>query len=208
MGSPKKTISTNVTVERMKPCAIGFSGRIKSGKTTIAAATADSLRWPCASFGVYVRNVAVRRRQNPRSRAVLQEIGESLVAQGWSVFCHDVLKTANWVRGMPIVIDGIRHVEAVKRLREMVSPLKFLLVYVTVDADLQLARARRANVAPQMLADIEKHSTEVDVQFRLPELADLLVDGANSIGQTVAEIEVCVQELGWGEMRKGAEDNR
>lgn len=172
----------------MKPCVIGFSGRIKSGKTTIASAIADSLGWSCASFGDYVRRVAVQRKQDPRSRTVLQEIGESLIGEGWSPFCRDVLTAANWRLGMPVVVDGVRHVEAVKHLREIVLPLKFLLVYVAIDKDLQLARARRENLTPEMLTDIEHHSTEVDVQSKLPEIADLLVDGAKSIEETVAEI--------------------
>jgi len=88
---------------------------------------------------------------------------------------------------MPVVVDGIRHVEAVKHLRDIVLPLKFLLIYVEIDTALQLARVRRENLTPQMLADIEEHSTEVDGS-RLPELADLIADGAKSIEETVAEI--------------------
>ena len=78
--------------------------------------------------------------------------------------------------------------EAVKHLREIVLPLKFVLVYIAVDNDLHLARARRAKLNPEMLADIENHSTEVDVKSRLPDIADLLVDGAKPVEETVATI--------------------
>ena len=102
----------------MNPCVIGFSGRIKSGKTTIATATASSLDWQCASFGDYVRWVAIRQNEDPESRAALQRIGESCIARGWPAFCHNVLKMVNWRSGMPVVVDGIRHVEAVEQITD------------------------------------------------------------------------------------------
>lgn len=59
---------------------VGFSGRIKSGKTTLSARVAELMGWPYTSFGDYVRKVA-RLRRRPELREILQEIGQELVDQ-------------------------------------------------------------------------------------------------------------------------------
>lgn len=172
----------------MSPCTIGFSGRIKSGKTTVAKATADALGWPFVSFGDYIRAVARQQKQDSESRPVLQRIGESLIAQGWPAFCRNVLATISWQAGNPAVIDGIRHVEAVDNLRAIVVPLAFVLVHVKIDDVRQLHRVRLEQGTLGSVGGLELHSTEADVKSRLPELADVLVDGARPIEDTVAQI--------------------
>ena len=133
------------------------------------------------SFGDYIRAVARQQKQDSESRPVLQNIGESLIAQGWPAFCRNVLATISWQPGNPAVIDGIRHVEAVDNLRAIVVPLGFVLVHVKIDDDRQLHRVRLEQGTLESLGGLELHSTEADVKSRLPELADLLVDGARPI---------------------------
>ena len=188
MGCCQKTISATDVMEPLNACAIGLSGRIKSGKTTLAQATAKSLGWPYVSFGDYVRRVARQRNLDPESRPVLQNLGESLIARGWPRFCRNVLATANWQAGEPIVVDGIRHVEAVDHLQAIVAPLRFLLIHVTIEAELQHDRIRREEETLQSLSHLERHSTEADVNSRLPQLAHLVVDGAKPIEEAVTEI--------------------
>ena len=172
---------------------IGFSGRIKSGKTTIARATADSLSWQYVAFSDYVRLVARQQDLDPELRPVLQSIGESLIGQGWPKFCRNVLAIANWQTGEPIVIDGIRHVDAVDHLQAIVAPLTFRLIHVVIESELQLDRVRREETS-QSLDRLELHSTEADVRCRLPQLADLVVDGAKPIETTVTEIHAFLRK--------------
>lgn len=99
----------------MKPAAIAFSGSIASGKSTIAAAVAEALHWPCVSFGNYVRFVA-RSQGLVESREVLQAIGADLVEKDVAEFARAVLAQADWRPGQSIVIDGIRHVTVLDHL--------------------------------------------------------------------------------------------
>ena len=170
----------------MKPTVIGFSGRIKSGKTTVSQAVADVLSLPRASFGDFVRAEAQRRGLDGESRSVLQNLGELLIDQGWLRFCQDVLATVDWQPGNSLVVDGIRHAAAVRTLSRIVDPLPFVLVHVAVDEEIRQHRFQRQEM--QSLREAESHSTEADVKDVLPMMADLIVDGAQAVDDLVREI--------------------
>ena len=164
---------------RMKQTVIGFSGRIKSGKTTVSQAVADALSCQRASFGDFVRAEATRQGLDAESRSVLQDVGEMLIVQGWPQFCRNVLATADWQPGSSVVVDGIRHAEAVRQLARIVDPIPFVLVHVAVDEEVQQHRIQ--DEESQNLEDTEFHSTEADVKEVLPMMADLVIDGSHSV---------------------------
>jgi len=174
-------------MERLTPLVLGFAGRIKSGKTTISQAVAESLQWPRASFGEYVRSIAESRGLDPKSREQLQDLGESLIAESWPRFCQRVLDASGWKPGNPVVVDGIRHVEAIDHVTAIVAPLPFRLVYVRVPPQVQAARLLESDAA-RNLAAVESHSTETDVKDELPKRANLVVEGREQLDQIVAEI--------------------
>lgn len=172
---------------RVEPCAIGFSGLIGSGKTTLSQAVAHALQWPRASFGDFVRSVARNQGIEVESRESLQEIGLSLILKGWPTFCRDVLAAAGWAPGSPIVVDGIRHAEAVHHLSELVAPLPFVLIHVSVKEQVRNMRLDQRDGGPAPTA-VELHSTEAAVIDLLPKMADLLVDSTSTLESTCAEI--------------------
>lgn len=112
------------------PCVLAFAGAIGSGKSTVSAAVASELGWPRASFGDYVRAEARRRGLDASSRDVLQALGETLISEGWDTFCAGVLRQADWRPGTPLVIDGIRHIEAIDTLAKLTAPSSIRLVYL------------------------------------------------------------------------------
>lgn len=170
----------------VKPSAIGFSGRIGSGKSTISHAVADALGWTRASFGDYVREVARTRGCDVESREVLQEIGNSLIAQGWRGFCLDVLASASWLPGKPFIVDGIRHPEAVQHLTTIAQPLPFIHVHVAVDENIRLDRLKQRAAFDNVAA--ESHSTESAVKDMLPSMAHYIVDGSQPLKDIVEVI--------------------
>ena len=175
----------------MTPLVVGFSGRISSGKTTISRAVATSLSFPHASFGDCVREEAKRRRLDSDSRSILQDLGQTLIAQGWPQFCSDVLATVAWQPGSSLVVDGIRHVKAVRELTLIASPLRFVLVYVATDEQVLADRLQDPHL--RELAIAELHSTETDVRNLLPTMADLVVSSAMPLHDAVQEIVEFVQ---------------
>jgi adenylate kinase family enzyme len=174
----------------MKPIVIGFSGRQATGKTTLSAEVASRLAWPRVSFGDYVRAVA-RSRGMPDSAVDLQEVGARLIEElGWEGFCRTVIAQADWALGQPLVVDGIRHAEALTTLRQLVHPTGLLHVHIMV-SDLE-RRARlvlREQARTHPVAErSEAHSTEIQVVTVLPGIADLVVDGVQPTEENVRQV--------------------
>lgn len=194
MGSSRRK-DTEGAFPIVNGLVIGFSGRIASGKSTIAAALAEQLAWPYVSFGAYVRKVARNRGLDDSSREVLQEVGESLIGSGWVSFCGAVLGQAEWHPGQSLIVDGIRHRKAYDTLKFLVAPSKLLLIYIAVDEGEQQARLlERDELDAEKLSVIESHSTEKDVIDSLPVLADLFVNGSNTIAEITRQITLWIKE--------------
>jgi hypothetical protein len=88
-----------------------------------------------------------------------------LIDQGWEEFCRAVLMQVHWEPGQPLVIDGIRHTEAVDALRQLVTP-----------------------------SEAEEHPIEVQVGTVLPEMADLIVDGARPVEDLLREMVTWIRQ--------------
>ena len=177
----------------MKSLVLAFSGSIGSGKSTLSLSVAKALNWPYVSFGNYVRTVALLRGLG-ESREVLQEVGESLIQEGWEQFCKSVLAHATWGPGESLVVDGIRHVEAVEMLRLLVVPSELLLIHITLNELTRKARLyKRSPTDNAQMQSIEDHSTEVQVKRQLPEIANLIVSGERSTDDSTREILIWIQ---------------
>jgi cytidylate kinase len=167
--------------------AVGISGGIGSGKTQVARQLAAALPAKLISFGDFVREQA-RRSGIEGSRENLQALGEELIADlGWEAFVRSVL--AAWDRTGTVVIDGIRHYDAVRILRHSVSPAKFVLVHLAADSAVRAARLKAVRTTDARDLDrLDSHSTERDAQGTLQSTADVIVDAARALDEIVAEI--------------------
>lgn len=167
-----------------------LSGRIGSGKTSVSAALGSARRAVTASFGAYVRREAVARGLDAEQREVLQDLGAELIAEnGHEWLCRQVVATANWNGDCDLVIDGVRHVEVLETIRRITYPVRTLLVYLALEAEAELGvRAELRGVSSGARADLEQHSTEIDVIRALPDLADVVVSAENSVEQIVDTI--------------------
>jgi dephospho-CoA kinase len=173
----------------MTPIILAFAGGVGSGKSAVSSAVARELGWPRTSFGAYVRAIAQVRGRNARAREVQQEIGEQLVRDECEIFCRAVLSHPRWQRGQPLVVDGIRHVEVLERLQQMVAPQVVRLVFIDVADEERAARLHdRGGDDPGQLRRIESHSTETQVRTVLPHMADKVVDGDRPIDAVVREV--------------------
>lgn len=183
--------------EDMKPSVIAFSGSIASGKSTLSLALAGELHWKYASFGDYVRLQAKRCGLTP-SRKVLQDIGQSLIEEGWEQFCRLVLIQAQWSAGEPLIVDGIRHLEAIATLRSLVAPLELWLIYISVDEITQKTRLQQRNrSAEESEQSVQNHSTEIQVKTRLQQIADLIVDGSQPVPHSIYDIVSWLHHMGY-----------
>jgi dephospho-CoA kinase len=164
---------------------LGFAGGIASGKSAVSVAVAAALGWNRASFGDYLRGVA-RERGLAGSRENLQALG-GMFAMDMRSFCASVLKGAQWKSGDPLVLDGIRHSEAVDALTMLVAPLRLVLVYLDVIPAIRQERFERKQDQYQRLDELEKHSTEIQVEKILRSRADLVVDSSGAVVEVAKE---------------------
>lgn len=171
----------------MRSLILTFSGPIGSGKSTLSKSVAQSLGWQYSSFGDYVREFASQRGVG-HSREALQRQGASLIEeQGWDNFCKSVLVRADWEAGQHLVLDGIRHVEALDSLKEITKPSQLFLVLIELSgSELEARRSGRAGI--ENLRRIESHTTEEQVKNLLPKRADLVVDGRRRAEDVVNEV--------------------
>jgi dephospho-CoA kinase len=146
----------------MKQVVVGVAGRMGSGKTTLAYELAARMSCGYASFGDYVRNVALERGLDSSQREVLQALGDELIATGWPPFCRAMLDFAGYVTG-PVVVDGVRHVEAIEVLARIVYPLPFRLVAVHADGDVRAKRLQTRGMDATAAKRAEVHANESQV---------------------------------------------
>lgn len=167
---------------------VAVAGRIGAGKSAVAGAVADALDAERTSFGRVVRGVAAERGL-PQDRRSLQALGEQLIAQeGWAAFTRRVLPSGTG----SVVIDGVRHLDAVPALRGLASPRRFILVFVDAgDTTRHRRLAVRDHVDPAavMAADGNANEAQTDA---VRALADVVVrndvDGCEHLETAAAAV--------------------
>ena len=186
---------------------LSFAAPIEAGKTTVSTRVAVRLVAPRVSFGDYLRGL-VRDRGLEMTREVLQDLGDKLVRHDVRRFCEDVLKQQPWEPGKPLIIDGVRHVEVLDSLGEILSPAKSYLIYVNVDRTTQTKRLKDDPLPhKKTLDELEKHPTEQQVRSKLPDRAALVLDGTQDpeeltqkvIAFLVSKAGDLGQDPGWDE---------
>ena len=101
----------------------------------------------------------------------------------------------DWEPGRSLIVDGIRHAEAVEVLRQLVAPSELLLVFIAVEEPTRRARLHQRSVTDyETLQCLEVHSTETQVKTILPGIADLTVDGTQPVERLLQEIVNWVQQ--------------
>lgn len=153
-----------------------LAGGIASGKTTVGKALAASSRGAhLCSFGDVVRRQALRQG-TPSDRASLQAVGATLVAAGWPAFV-DLLLEDTPGRAELLVVDGIRHVEAVTELATRFPNTPVRLIYLRADRDVIAGRLHQRG-EPEAVLDhpIESSLHEVAAAAELELDSSLPVD--------------------------------
>lgn len=171
----------------MDNIVIAFAGPIGSGKSTVSVALARVLDLSRASFGDHVRSVA-KQRGLAQDREILQIIGSELIENGWGPFCKAVLLQADWKKGDSIIVDGIRHIEAIEALRQMTAPMRFVLIFISIEEQDRQSRLMSKGIMDKKEKSIiESHSTEAQVNSLHSE-ANLVLDGTQPISELVRQI--------------------
>jgi len=153
---------------------LAFSGGLGAGKSSLTTALHERLGWPRASFGDHVRKIASENGRDEKDRSVLQQLGQALVLTNVGGFVDDVLAQAGDAPN--VILDGVRHVEVLFKLREKLND-KVKLVHLEAPSDVRQERyLQRDDVERRLLARYEQDITEAQIARILPQYADLVVD--------------------------------
>lgn len=160
--------------------AVALSGRIGAGKSTLAECLAQRLGAPAVGFGSTVRAEAARRSV-VSTRESLQELGQSMLESlGAEAFSLLAMREAGVEPSdLPLVIEGVRHVEVYEALSSLVAPGRLHLVYVNTPDQIRSGRLVDNGIEADKIPSIDSHVTERDVATKLRRLADYVVSNTN-----------------------------
>jgi cytidylate kinase len=159
---------------------ICFSGLPQTGKTTLSRRLALELRCKFVSFGDFVRQEALKRGIVNATRRDLQDLGQDLVKENVSEFCHEVLGTVQFSPGEQIVIDGIRHKEVLEVISKISRNQPMKVIYLTASERTRKRRTPRHHD----LASIDSHEVESEVEADIRGLADIVIETENDEGES------------------------
>lgn len=162
-----------------------LAGQIGAGKSSVRHALAKELGWRHASFGDYLRAKIEQSGGDPTSREALQDLGRLEIESDSSGFCERVLASGGFQKGENFLIDGVRHVDVLRILRQLAQPSATRLLFFGTTDDVRRSRvASRADHADFDRA--EEHVVESEVRDGVRGLADAVIDASPTI-EIVAE---------------------
>lgn len=166
---------------------ICLGGGIASGKTTLAEALQVALPGSARlAFGDVVRRHALTAECEP-TRQNLQDMGLQLIAEGWPTFVDDLLGDLTSDPEV-LIVEGIRHQEAVDALTERLPTRKLLLIYVEIGSEQQRQRLAWLGETEGAIG----HDVERDVGD-LRATADLVVSTEQPVEKVVARVRQIVE---------------
>lgn len=160
--------------------SVMVSGRIASGKTSLAKRLSDRMAIRRVSFGSVIQGMLPGTRSPTRGR--LQDHGQRIMdayGAGW------LLLRALESHGIPlgcgarVIFDGVRHASMVAEIRS-VSRASCVL-FVDARQDVRLARymSRGLDGAPEAFRKADSHRVEAEIG-RIRRGADLVIENSDS----------------------------
>lgn len=157
-----------------------LAGEIAAGKSTLAHELVREFPGSAVrAFGDIVRRRA-REEGRGQDRAALQELGAELIAHGWSSFVDMLLEGAEAAVDGILIIDGVRHLEAVEEIRRRFPEKPVRVVFLRIDR--AMSRARLADRDGEVGG--YDHAVEAEV-WRLEGMADRCLDGSRPLPEAV-----------------------
>ena len=146
---------------------------------------ADHLHCRVASFGNYVRDEALRTGLVAPSRSDLQNLGQQLIEKDARAFCLGVLKSADFVPGDRLVIDGVRHTQVLSILSGLAPGQPIKLIYLHA---LRNVRAIRNVSGAADLDEIDAHSVESQTTSDMRNLANLILETSGDVRESFLQV--------------------
>ena len=176
---------------------IVLSGAIGSRRAELAEKLEERLHWPRVKFSEYIKQRIQADGDDPEDRALLQEYGQRLVQNHLKAFVEGVLAMAQgWEVGGNLIVDGLRHVEVLLILRELIEDSTVFYVHVKPDPLKREPAALARGLHEQDMYRYDRALSEAQMNRILPAYADLEVDGSLGFSLNIQDIEKHLKDLG------------
>jgi cytidylate kinase len=166
---------------------IAFSGSSQTGKTELGRRLAEYCHCKFVSFGDFVRQQARNRGIGDPSRADLQNLGQQLVQSDVVDFCRAVLETVQFSSGERLVVDGVRHIEALNAISTIAGCQPIKLIYLHASMKVRESRELDRN-RQETLDEIDAHPVESQTNHEIKQLADFVVDAGRDVEESFSLI--------------------
>jgi len=173
---------------------IYVTGKICSGKSTLAKKIAEKTGYPLISFGEILKAHLVKNDLLV-TREGLQRIGQELINQlGYNGFLRWSIEHSPQIQwNSPLIVDGLRHGAIYSHLVEMFP--RSVLVYCVCGQETQLARLiARDQINIEEARRIITHKTEQYVS-ELESQAHLLFRPGDSMEDFLAQLDAFIAKL-------------
>lgn len=175
--------------KEMEGKMIAFSSGLGQGRGPVSWEVAAALRCDRVSFGEFLGEKIKDLGRSP-TREELQELGERMVLTNVEGLCEDVLgKKWNRNAKTTLIVDGVRHVPVLEKLKKLAGKGKVVLVHVSAPEDVCEQWYQGKVKASQALKILREHSTESDTTEKLPKVANIQFEAhAEPIGSLVESL--------------------
>jgi hypothetical protein len=166
---------------------VALAGPVGANKRVFSKRIGAIIKSPTVKFSAYLLEVA-QRNNIPASYQALQDLGMDVIdEQGWPGFCHNVLRNVESHKDA-VLIDGLRHVLALKHLQTLSRPHNVIVVYVDASRDAQVEHLRDrgepdAEIQKILMHPVENESTTVR------RMADFIIRNESEAQTTADGIE-------------------
>jgi len=172
---------------------IGISGKIGSGKTEVSKYVSGRYGLRYISTSEMLKSILIANGQSIK-RENLQKVGGDLINAigGRGFMCVLIQNLPNG----DYVIDSIRHLEALRYMRERYKE-EFILIYVEASSETRFSRKMGQFRDMEFFNKSEKESTEIEIES-IRKLADYVI----GTEEPISAVSMRINELVDGIMKQ------
>jgi len=174
-------------IEALKT-VIALSGKISSGKSTVADFINKNYNFPIVSFGAYLKSYCLSKNL-PTTRETLQNVGEKLIQKDPERFLINVINF-NTEKSDIIILDGVRHKIILEALNKLINNV--IVIYIETDFNTRsiryLSRKKSTDNTSHynnlIVADNHPVESEIDI---LKTFSHITIDSSKDYKKTLLE---------------------
>ncbi len=165
---------------------IGISGKISSGKSTVARYISTAYNMPHASFGEYLKQHCIDNNL-PLERKVMQDLGQKFINEDHKGFFQKVVFQNNSDK---VVFESIRHTAGIPWMRDFSE--HSVIIYLDTDDHTRYERYVKRKKEGDKQENFEEflalnnHESEIEID-EIKKYADIVIQPEDDYEKVIAD---------------------